>query len=266
VSKADPPYTLITSTDGVRVAVHDLGGPTDPDATVLLFSHATGFHGRVWEPMATPLTDRYRCFAIDYRGHGISETPDDASLAWSRMADDALAVLGSDLIGAHQAVHGIAHSMGGAALVLAAARRPGGLRSLWLYEPVIVPPGALPPPGAPNPMADGAERRRASFDSYDDAVFNFASKPPLNELHPAALRAYVKGGFVSHSDGTVRLRCQPATEAAVFRGAVESGAWEAFSTLNLHTGDHPVNAWRRPRRASSTGTFRPTRGSDCPGP
>jgi len=231
VSPSDPPCSLISSTDGVRVAVHDLGGPTGPDVTVLLFSHATGLHGRVWEPMAAQLADQYRCFAIDYRGHGVSETPSGASLAWSHIGDDALAVLESDFIGPQQVVHGIGHSMGGAALVLAAARRPGMIRSLWLYEPVLVPPGALPPSDEPNPMAEGAERRRASFPSYDDAIFNYASKPPLNELHPAALRAYVMGGFDSQSDGTVRLRCSPATEAAVFRGAADSGAWEAWATL-----------------------------------
>lgn len=227
------PHTLVISTGGVRVAVHDLGGPADPSATVLLFSHATGLHGRVWGPLAAQLRDRYRCFALDYRGHGVSETPDGASLVWSRMGDDALAVLESELIGPRRVVHGIGHSMGAAALVLAAARSRGSLRSLWLYEPVIAPPGTLPPVGAPNPMAEGAERRRPTFASFDEAVANFASKPPLNELHPAALRAYVAGGFSSQADGSVRLHCPPATEAAVFRGAGESVAWEAFSTLSL---------------------------------
>jgi pimeloyl-ACP methyl ester carboxylesterase len=67
---------MIASTQGVRVALHDLGGPDDPTAPVLLFAHATGFCGQVWEPTAAPLTDRYRCLAIDLRGHGVSETPD----------------------------------------------------------------------------------------------------------------------------------------------------------------------------------------------
>ena len=66
---------MIASTQGVRVALHDLGGPADPAAPVLLFAHATGFCGQVWEPTAAPLTDRYRCFALDLRGHGVSETP-----------------------------------------------------------------------------------------------------------------------------------------------------------------------------------------------
>ena len=217
------PPTLIPCTDGVRIAVHDLGGPADANAGILLFSHATGLHGRTWDPMASQLTDRYRCFAIDHRGHGVSETPDDASLA----------VLDSGLIAPHQVIHGVGHSMGGAALVLAANRRPLRLRSLWLYEPVIVPPGALPASGMPNVMADAAGRRRATFDSTDAAAANYASKPPLNELHPAALQSYVMGGFAPQPDGTVRLRCLPATEATVFRGAVDSGAWNVFSALAM---------------------------------
>jgi pimeloyl-ACP methyl ester carboxylesterase len=225
--------TLVTSTDGVRVAVHDLGGPDDPDAAVLLFSHATGFHGVVWTPVASRLTDRYRCLALDYRGHGVSEAPDDVSLVWSKMADDAEAVLGSDLIGPHREVHGIAHSMGGAALVLAAARRPGRFRSLWLYEPVIVAPGLLPATDAANPMAEAAARRRPSFTSVDEALSNFAAKPPLNQLHPDALAAYVQGGFAPGADGGITLRCRPATEAAVFRQAGDSGAWEALPDLDL---------------------------------
>jgi pimeloyl-ACP methyl ester carboxylesterase len=232
VTKAEDRLTFINSTDGVRVAVHDLGGPTDPTTTVLLFSHATGLHGRVWEEMASHLNDRYRCLALDYRGHGCSTMPEGTNLAWSQMGDDAVAVLTSDLIGPHQVVHGVGHSMGGAALVLASARLKNQLRSLWLYEPVIVPPGALPNADAPNPMADGAARRRASFASYEDAITNYASKPPLNELVPAALHSYVMGGFKRQGDGTVTLRCLPTTEAAVFRGAIDSGAWDLWPDLD----------------------------------
>jgi pimeloyl-ACP methyl ester carboxylesterase len=223
---------FIPSSDGVSIAVHDLGGPDDPTATVLLFSHATGLHGLVWSPVAAALTDRFRCLALDYRGHGLSEAPVGASLAWSGMAHDAQAVLESDLVAGHRVVHGIGHSMGGAALVLAAARPSTHLGSLWLYEPVIVGPGVLPLSDAPNPLADGAARRRASFASYDEALANFAAKPPLNQLRPDALEAYVRGGF-GPEDGRVTLRCSPATEAAVFRGAGESGAWDVLPALDL---------------------------------
>jgi len=149
------------------------------------------------------------------------------------MADDVVAVLDSDLIGPSRVVHGIGHSMGGAALILATARRPARFRTLWLYEPIVVKPETLPPSTGPDPMADAAARRRASFPSYDAAFDNFASKPPLNQLHPEALQGYVAGGFILQDDGTVSLRCSPATEAAVFQGAHDRGAWDVLPALDL---------------------------------
>jgi pimeloyl-ACP methyl ester carboxylesterase len=227
------PVTYIPSVEGVQIAVHDLGGSQDPTAPLLLFSHATGFHGRVWEPLVAHMGGQFRCLGIDHRGHGLTGLPDGASIDWSRMGDDVVAVLESDLVGPDAVVHGIGHSMGGAALVLAAQRRPNRIRSLWMYEPVIVPPGALPPQTEPNFMAEAAARRRLRFDSKEAARANYASKPPLNELHPDALAAYVDGGFAENADGTVDLRCRPEWEAAVYRGAAGSGAYAVVGQLAI---------------------------------
>ncbi|MHB1582671.1 MAG: alpha/beta fold hydrolase [Acidimicrobiales bacterium] len=224
--------SLVRSSQQVKVAVHDVGGPGRPGTPTLLFTHATGFHGRVWAPVAGRLTDRFGCAAVDLRGHGVSETPVSASLAWAAVADDVLAVV--DALGERGAggpLHGIGHSMGGAALVLAAARRPEAFRSLWLFDPAIVPFGDVPP-GIDNPMAEAALRRRARFSSFDEAIERYGGKPPLDALHPDALAAYVRGGF-AQDGGSVRLRCDPATEAAFFRGAPGSGAWEALAEVGV---------------------------------
>jgi pimeloyl-ACP methyl ester carboxylesterase len=223
----------IESSDGVQVALHDLGGPSGgTQAPVLVFSHATGLHGRVWEPMASFLSDQFRCVALDLRGHGISELPTGAGLAWSGMADDVLAVLDSDRFPLGPR-HGIGHSMGGAALVLAAGRRLDAFRSLWLYEPVIVPAEGWPLPHGDNPMSEGAARRRDRFDSLDQAYDNYRSKAPLDQLHPDALRSYVDGGFAPTPDGSVTLRCRPSTEAEVFRQAAASGAWSTVASVDI---------------------------------
>lgn len=222
---------LIGSSEHVKVAVHDFGGPPRPGAPTLLFTHATGFHGLVWAPVAGRLTDRFRCVAVDLRGHGVSQTPPTASLAWTAVADDVLAVV--DALGEEDGgpLHGVGHSMGGAALVLAAARRPDAFGSLWLFDPAIVPLGDAPP-DMENPMADAALRRRPRFASFDEAIERYRRKPPLDALHPDALAAYVHGGFAEEED-SVRLRCDPLTEAAVFRGAPASGAWEALAEVGL---------------------------------
>ena len=47
---------LISSVDGVTIAMHDFGGTGSP----VLLSHATGFHGHCWEPVAYALAEMLR--------------------------------------------------------------------------------------------------------------------------------------------------------------------------------------------------------------
>jgi pimeloyl-ACP methyl ester carboxylesterase len=199
----------VRSTDGVEVRVHDLGG-RGPD---LLLAHGTGLHGLVFAPLARHLTDRFRCWALDARAHGDSTGPVGRPLDWEGFADDVLAVV--DRLGLDRPF-GVGHSKGSTTLLLAEQRRPGTFRALYLYEPALapfeVPPGERPR----NVMAEAARRRRDRFPSLDDAYENFAAKPPMSTLHPDALRAYVEHGLAPADDGSVRLKCSPATEAEVY--------------------------------------------------
>jgi alpha-beta hydrolase superfamily lysophospholipase len=62
----------VPSTDGVEVVVHDLGG----SGPLVLMSHATGFHGYAWRPVADFLAPGgFHCVALDYRGHGDTLAP-----------------------------------------------------------------------------------------------------------------------------------------------------------------------------------------------
>ena len=213
---------LVGSTDGVRVAVHELGG----DGPLLLLAHATGFHGRVWAPCASHLRDR-RCVAPDLRGHGDSVVPDGVGFAWSGFADDVLAVV-DHLGGAPMVAAG--HSKGGAALLLAEQRRPGTFSALYLFEPIVFPPAVAAlqhgEGGTPsNPLAAGARRRRPTFDSFDAAYANFSVKAPFDALDPEVLRAYVDGGFRRQDDGTVTLKCRPEVEAQVYEMGAQHDAY-----------------------------------------
>jgi pimeloyl-ACP methyl ester carboxylesterase len=176
--------TTVASTDGVDLAVYDLGGE-GPD---LLFVHATGFCAGVWGPLAGHL-DGFRRAALDVRGHGRSTVPTEVEwrdgLDWHGAAADVLVAV--DVLGLDRPV-GVGHSMWGAALLLAEQARPGTFRALWLYEPVVFPPATFPE-DRPNPMSEAALRRRPGFDSAGAARANFGSKPPFDELHPDALAA-----------------------------------------------------------------------------
>jgi len=218
----------VTSDDGTEVAAYDFGGEGEP----VLFAHATGFHAHLWLPIIDLLRDRFHCYALDERGHGATPTPITGDFAWERGADDIRAVVAAFGL---ERPRGVGHSAGGALLVLAEEDQPGSWQSLWVFEPVIFPG---PPPGlADNPLAAGARRRRAHFDSLDAAYENFAAKPPFNSFTPASLRAYVDHGFVEDPAGGVTLACRPDDEAATYEQAVLTGAWARLDEIKI-----PVHA------------------------
>ncbi len=210
----------LPSTDGVTLAVHDLGGDGPP----LLMVHATGFCGPVLAPLAAHLTSRFHCWAYDARGHGDTETPAGLDWNWSAFADDGLAVV--DGLGLERP-YGFGHSSGGAALLEAEARRPGTFAALWCYEPIVWPDPARARNRAAR-LAEGARHRRERFPSRQEAYENFASKPPFSTMAAAALRAYVDEGFAEEPDGSVVLRCPREVEATIYLQAVEG---DRFSRL-----------------------------------
>lgn len=221
--------TYLDSSDGTRLALWELGGDGPP----LLAVHATGFCAQVWGPMASSLTDRFKVFALDVRAHGRSPIEDGTEtlvLDWERVGQDvdaAAAFIGEPL-------HGIGHSMGGAGLVLSAHDFPDRYRALWLFEPIVFPPEFRAPAGAPNPLAEGARRRRARFDSIEAARANFAAKPPLNVLSAEALNAYVTYGFRAVDDG-IELRCKPEWEAALYDGGPYHRGWDCLDDITTPT-------------------------------
>jgi pimeloyl-ACP methyl ester carboxylesterase len=95
-------------TNEISLRVHDLGG----DGPALLLCHATGFHGRVWRPLASHLADTWHSWAPDLRGHGDSAVPPGTEMHWDRFADDVLAVV--DALGGGP-LAAVGHSKGGAA-------------------------------------------------------------------------------------------------------------------------------------------------------
>ena len=233
---------LVPSPDGNPIAVHELGGSGRPT----LFCHATGLHGLVWEPLVAALAPGLEVWSLDFRAHGASVVPPGLPLDWPSYLGDLFAVI-DELDPPPGELLGVGHSMGGAMLLLAEQARPGTFAGLWLFEPIAPPAGSMPtgPDGRPNPLAEGAARRRATFASTAEALANYASKPPLRQLRADALHAYVRHGFVPDpsGDGSVHLACRPADEAQVFRGGGSHGAFEHLTEVTcpvvVACGDEP---------------------------
>ena len=217
----------VGSTNGVKVATYDLGGA----GPTMLLSHGNGFHGLCWVPVAEHLTKRFHCFSFDHRGHGDTPAPKDWKVAWTGYGADAAAVGKS--LAQPGGIIGVGHSMGGATLLLAAAKNPGLFRGLLLYEPIVKPDDLRMPANRPNALADGAERRKSSFKSFEEAMENYSSKMPMAHFTPEALEAYVRGGFRKGDDGRVHLKCDPALEAENFRHPEVPQLWKKMPDIDI---------------------------------
>lgn len=177
----------------------------------------------MWLPVVEHLRDRFRCVALDERGHGDSDGGPDVDLDWRVAAHDLYGVIAA--AGMRQPF-GVGHSAGGTHLLMAEQDAPGTFRALWCYEPVI-PPTPLPPSAAT--LAEGARRRKETFASREEALARFRAKFPFSLFASEALAAYVEHGFDDEPDGTVRLKCRRDDEAVVYEGGV---GHDAFGRLH----------------------------------
>jgi pimeloyl-ACP methyl ester carboxylesterase len=97
----------VTSTDGVRIAVHEYG---DPQGPVLVAVHGFPDNHHVWDGLAAELSD-FRVVAYDVRGAGESDKPAGrAAYRMERLADDLAAVL--DAVSPDAPVHLLGHDWG----------------------------------------------------------------------------------------------------------------------------------------------------------
>jgi pimeloyl-ACP methyl ester carboxylesterase len=169
---------------------------------------------------------------MDFRGHGDTPLPSGWRPDWRGFGDDAFAAASALAArpGGEGGLVGFGHSMGGTSLVMAAARRPELFRLLVLFEPIIFPTERPQEPDRPNMLSAGARRRRSEFDSFDAAIANYASKPPMAAFDPDALDAYVRHGFAQHGDH-VRLKCDPDTEADAFDNGGKHTTWDSLAGL-----------------------------------
>jgi pimeloyl-ACP methyl ester carboxylesterase len=225
------PVSHAFDADGLRLVVHDWGGDGEP----VLLAHPTGFHGRIWAPVAERLAAHgRRVYSFDFRGHGDSDAPDLAleTYAWRGFADDALAVTRHLDLDGRPGLLACGHSKGGAALLLGEANAPGTYARLWVYEPIMFPAESPLPPNEEFGMAEAARRRRNAWPSIDAAFESYASKPPLHVMTAETLRAYVDYGLRDRGDGVFELKCAPDVEARVYTMGPNNGAWRDLTKVD----------------------------------
>ncbi len=143
---------------------------------------------------------------------------------WPRMGRDVFEVLEA----APAPLQAFGHSLGASTLLLAALERPDALRSLWLYEPIVLDSRY---PGATEEMAQHAEGRRSVFASRAEIEAHFSGRGLFATFDPAVLAGYVDGGFRAQPNGSFALALDLADEAAIYRGSVAPGIWDGLDAL-----------------------------------
>jgi len=220
----------VTSSAGVRLALHDLGGAGS--WRTLLIAHATGFHGRAYAPLAARLPG-FQVWAPDLRGHGDSTRPDHGGFNWEGLADDVGAVAAAIAGGAP--LYGFGHSMGAAVMLLAEARRPGTFRAIYAFEPIVMPPEIPRETERRSVWVEGTRKRRRDFASLDEAFENFKGKRPFADFTAESLHAYLDHGFNRLESGALRIKMDPDDEARMYQMSPEHPTWD-----HLHEVRCPV--------------------------
>jgi pimeloyl-ACP methyl ester carboxylesterase len=212
----------------------------DPDRPLdVIFSHANGFNALTYRSILQPLATEMRILAVDQRGHGESRLPADAQAyrrSWGIQRRDLVEVIDREARGAPVVLAG--HSMGAIVSLLAAERREERVRSVVMFEPVLLPYRASLYARLPwvsgllwkqLPMAIAARKRRSNFDRAELALASYRGRGAFRTWPDETLQDYVEGGLRPTADG-FELACSPEWEAANY-AAQANDSWGAMRRL-----------------------------------
>ena len=225
------PTHHITPVCGIDLSWWEWNAHLHGEAPTLLFAHATGFHGRVWDATIEQLPERH-IVALDLHGHGRSTG--QPIIHWRVLWEEVQALLSSEEL---SGLHGVGHSMGAHTLLQAAANDPGLFESLVLFDPVILSKDwyeqgkfawAL---DEPHPTA----RRKRDFPSPEVMKERFATRDPFDIFAPRVLEDYCRFGLLRKPEGDgFELACSPEMEASIYMSSrSNAGIHQAATTLDI---------------------------------
>lgn len=186
--------------NGLRFRYLDWGGPAHLKTIVLL--HGGGLTAHAWDLVCLGLRHRWRCIALDARGHGDSDWSKEVDYRIPTQRADVLALL--DHLGLRR-VALVGHSMGGFTSISLAAHAPQRVAALTLIDI------------GPDPREEGTRDIRglisqgADFASIDDAVAQVQAYRPAR--NPDSLRRSLQIAMREGEDGRWRWKYDPGRYA-----------------------------------------------------
>lgn len=256
MSRSQQPQSKRVSLRGVELAYFERGEAA-AGATVLLI-HATGFHARCWDGVVSALGDHAgHVLALDLRGHGRSSKV--GPYPWSAFGADVAAFVDTLQL---QRVLGVGHSMGGHALVQAAAEFPSRFAQLLLVDPTILDPATTRNmPSFSSAEEHPVSRRRNRWRSAEQMIEHFADRTPFSLWNREVLADYCRYGLCPAADGDgLVLCCPPLVEAAIYLGSASCDVGEQVAALR-----HPVTVLRAGNGAARQGAMDFSRSPTWPG-
>lgn len=174
---------------GLWLSCIDYGseGPT------VLLMHGAAAHSRWWDFTAPAWTDRYHVLALDRRGHGDSQWPDDARYEIEDYVADTHAVISNWGMGKPFLV---AHSGGGLPCIMYAALYPQCVRGLVLLETRPVYDAEMVAR-----MRNREHRPPRTFNSFEEARRSFRLTPPTVGAPPEMVEHLSTHSFRQLLDG-----------------------------------------------------------------
>ncbi len=233
---------------GLGFHYRDWGGPGQP----ILLLHGLASNARWWDLTAPHLTSRFRVLALDQRGHGLSNKPDDGYDFQSITGDleafiQALGLERPGLVG---------HSWGANVALQLAADQPGAVSWLALVDGGFLEISAFPDMTwertlemmSPPPLAG------LKLESFLRGARNW---PGLGEFWSDEVQEIVLANFRIDEDDTIHPHLSPENHLKILRSLWEqkpSALWSALrcpALLVPAARDHqdPRNAiWMEQKR------------------
>jgi len=208
----------------------NLGG----SGPVLHFSHANGYPPMAYRAMLEPFLDKYEVIASLHRPVW-KPPPEPSSLeSWRDFGSDLVQLVGS----INEPVISIGHSMGAAAIVMAAVQKPQLFTRIVLIEPVLMSPKYFyllkllrPIVKRRVPLIRKTLERVDQWASREEAYEHFRPKSVFKEISDDVLWDYVNHGMNETQDGRVRLAYSKEWEAHCYLRA--HNIWSLLRKLEL---------------------------------
>lgn len=192
---------------------------------IIQFSHANGFPGSTYASLFQALEDEYEIHFIDTLGH-TSQYP--VTNNWKLLVKELINEIETSTLKKnkdhHTSVIGMGHSLGAAITLFAAIERPELFKALVLLEvPLFSLPKAIMvrllkkinridwiTPGV------HAKRRRNHFNSKEEALDYFRTRPLYKNFSESSLEDFVNHGMVSRNNHW-ELKFNPKVEAEIYQ-------------------------------------------------